>query len=382
MTRTSHKPADNSGKRHDLAPVILAVALALGPGSSLAVAQGTMSPHSWAGTDMTPSAPVRAASLVTSLTAEPTVLGPGGGVVRVSAALYDAAQCRLRLLSHQGFPVVYASNLRPCVASFVARVEVGGNSTGIDRVVSFELVATHGRYNSVAGPERSVSRFSVVVLDRARTPFIRRMWSGNWSGYAVEGGPFGEATGSFFVPSAIASGCGEELDQWVGIDGAHDQDLIQAGIGESSTDPSTGQCRRGRLWLDAWWEVLPGASRPVPMAVHAGDLMYIAISAQARPRWEIGIKDQTTGQAFSISVPYAGPATSAEWVIEAPTVFSSTVPLVPYDKAAFAGLKATGPVELLDEIWLVEGNDTVSVPESVPGMRELLGSGFSVEYTG
>jgi hypothetical protein len=331
---------------------------------------------------MAPSAPVRAASLVTSLTAEPSVLGPQGGVVRVRAALYDAARCRLQLLSHQGFPVVYASNLRPCVASFAAKAQIGANPTNVDRVVSFELVATHGRYNFLSGPERSVGRFSIVVLDRARTPFVRRMWSGNWSGYAVEGGPFRKATGSFFVPSASAGGCGAELDQWVGVDGAHDQDLIQAGVGESTIDPATGRCRPGRPWSDAWWEVLPGASRPVPMTVHAGDLMYISVSALARTRWEIGIQDQTTGQAFRISVPYAGPATSAEWVMEAPTVFDSTVPLLPYDKAAFAGLKAAGPVELVDEIWLVEGNDTVSVPESVPGVRELLGSGFSVEYTG
>ena len=241
-----------------------------------------------------------------SLAEDPTVLGPGGGVVRVRADLYDAAHCRLELLSRQSFPVVYASNLRPCVASFTARIEIGANPTSIDRVVSFELVATHGAYNFLMGAERSASRFSIVVLDRARTPFVRRMWSANWSGYAVEGGPFRGAAGSFVVPSAVPGGCAGELDQWVGIDGAQDQDLVQAGIGESSTDPLTGQCTPGRLWLDAWWEVLPGASTPISMAVHAGDLIYIAISERAGRTWDIAIEDKTTGRPSAGSSPTPG----------------------------------------------------------------------------
>jgi hypothetical protein len=44
-------------------------------------------------------------------------------------------------------------------------------------------------------------------------------------------------------------------------------------------------------------------------------------------------------------------------------------------------MDAAGVVQLVDEIWLVRGDDTVSVPESVPSMPYLLGRGFSVEYT-
>ena len=214
MTLTRHELPTNT--RHKFGRALLVAAVALGPAGrttipgavrlaaatdhAVALPGGPITARTGPGTDMSYAAPVRAASLVTSLAASPTVLGPGGGVVRARAELYDAAHCRLELLSRQDFPVVYASNLRPCVASFTAKIEIGANPTNLDRVVSFELVATHGAYNFLMGAERSVSRFSIVVLDRARTPFVRRMWSGNWSGYAVEGGPFREAAGSFVVP--------------------------------------------------------------------------------------------------------------------------------------------------------------------------------------
>ena len=331
--------------------------------------------------DVWPVHATSASSLVFSITENPPVVGAHGGVVTVRANLYDAARCQLQLLSQQDFPVVYSANVRPCVASFRVDIYIGANSSTEDRVVTFELISSHGRYNALAGPLRTVRAFSIVVFDRQRTPFVSHSQSGNWSGYAADGGPFRAVAGTFRVPFARQDICGETVESWVGIDGAQNEDLVQGGTEESSMDPSTGQCTAGKLWVKAWWEVLPGALSFFPIAVHAGDLVTVHISELARHRWQIDLVDATTGGLCDRTVIYAGPAASAEWVVEAPTVLVSSAPLLPYGVAAFDNLKVDGQVEILNGISLVQDGSVVSVPDSVPSFSYLLANGFSVVYT-
>lgn len=70
----------------------------------------------------------------------------------------------------------------------------------------------------------------------------------NWSGYAVTGGPFTSVSGTFTVPYiTMAATCEQKVSEWVGIDGfgPNDSSLIEAGIDESETDPTTGSARLG-----------------------------------------------------------------------------------------------------------------------------------------
>ena len=82
--------------------------------------------------------------LVLSLRPDPAQLRRHGGTVTVSGTLKNAATCQLELLSHQAFPVVYASNARPCGASFSAKVIVGANPTSVERTIAFALVVRNG----------------------------------------------------------------------------------------------------------------------------------------------------------------------------------------------------------------------------------------------
>jgi hypothetical protein len=372
MTLARHQVATSAKTRHRFVPALLVMVLAFGPGSGPTGSRGWI--NRWSGhLD-------KAVSLVLSMSEVPKVVGPGGGQVVVQANLYDAGRCQIKLLSHQSFPVVYAKGARRCVASFRATVRIGANPSPADRVVTLELVATHERYNALAGPLCTVVPFHIVVLDREHTGYVTRSKSGNWSGYAAEGGPFRTVAASFVVPYARPSECGEDLEQWVGVDGAANRDLIQAGIEESNANPSTGLCAGGKFRVRAWWEVLPGALVPVSMAVHPGDLMDVAVLELGRHRWKIALEDATTGTSFSKLARYSGPASSAEWIVEAPTVFAWTVPLMPYGAAAFGGLRLNGQVTVLNDIWLIQNETALSLPNSVPSLAYLLANGFSVVY--
>jgi Peptidase A4 family len=90
--------------------------------------------------------PGRAAQpLVLSVSAAPAQVGSHGGAVVISGKLKRASSCQLRLLSHQSFPVVYASNARHCAGNFSAHVTIGANTTPVERSVAFALVARNGK---------------------------------------------------------------------------------------------------------------------------------------------------------------------------------------------------------------------------------------------
>ncbi|MDE3077744.1 MAG: hypothetical protein KGJ86_20175, partial [Chloroflexota bacterium] len=87
--------------------------------------------------------------------------------------------------------------------------------------------------------------------------------SRNWSGYAASGGAFTSVGGTWTVPKATSSGSLGADAAWVGIGGEHSRDLIQAGTEETVL-------RSGRVQYDAWIEMLPQYSHPVPLGIHAG----------------------------------------------------------------------------------------------------------------
>ena len=82
--------------------------------------------------------------LIFSLKPYPPQLGRHGGVVHVIGTLTNGKTCQLRMLSHQGFPVVYANNVRPCVNRFSATVVVGANPTAITKTIAFSLAVRNG----------------------------------------------------------------------------------------------------------------------------------------------------------------------------------------------------------------------------------------------
>jgi Peptidase A4 family len=86
----------------------------------------------------------------------------------------------------------------------------------------------------------------------AGTCFPHRLVKANWSGYVVSAGPFTSVSGTFKVPFLYNDGsCADGLSNWVGIDGTGDTGLVQAGVQETYSNPSTGHCNpSASFWVE------------------------------------------------------------------------------------------------------------------------------------
>jgi hypothetical protein len=159
----------------------------------------------------------------------------------------------------------------------------------------------------------------------------------NWSGYAIDENPgdFNSISGSWVVPATYPISNGPTYAaNWLGIDGFNNDNLIQTGTGE--------QVLNGQIQYNAWWEILAAAETPIPMNVAPGDLMHATIFNLGDGEWQITIDEMTENESCSIDQYYDGPAESAEWIQEAPTVNGTVASLADYSSFPFTKLKVNG----------------------------------------
>jgi hypothetical protein len=161
------------------------------------------------------------------------------------------------------------------------------------------------------------------------------------------------------------------MSEWVGIDGWSNALLIQAGVNESP-DPNNPNL----FYIQPWWEILPAPSTPITtMSVAVGDQVTVTISQVSGTEWAIALTDNTNGQSFTTDQTYTGPGTSAEWIVEAPTVNGSQTTLAPYSpEVDFSGLGFTGTQTTLTEVVMVQAAGQVSTPSALDS------NGFNVAY--
>ena len=155
--------------------------------------------------------------------------------------------------------------------------------------------------------------------------------SRNWSGYvASKGNTYTSVTGTWVVPRPSGSTSAAAAATWVGIGGAEDRDLIQAGT-EESVAGSNG------VRYSAWIEMLPAASHPVPLKVTPGDSVTVTITETTRDNWLITLKNNTTGLDYKVTENYKSSRSSAEWIEEAPSGGRRVYPLENFGSVAFSG---------------------------------------------
>jgi Peptidase A4 family len=145
----------------------------------------------------------------------------------------------------------------------------------------------------------------------------------NWSGYAVtpSGGAVTAVSSAFTVPSAGLVPPGFAAT-WTGIGGYNTSDLIQAGTAEQSApdNPILGP------QYYAWYELLPasetqltGCTGDANCTVTPGDNVTVNISQVSGDTWSISMTD-AGHWSWSKNVTYSSSESSAEWILEAPTV--------------------------------------------------------------
>jgi hypothetical protein len=159
----------------------------------------------------------------------------------------------------------------------------------------------------------------------------------NWSGYAVTPSApnITAVTSTFTVPTAGLVPPGFAAS-WTGIGGYNTTDLIQAGTTEDSapSNPVLGP------QYYAWYELLPASETQITnctgdsaCTVTPGDVMTVNISEVSGNTWNISITD-AGHWSWSQNVSYASSGSSAEWILEAPTLVAQTL-IAPVGTAHF-----------------------------------------------
>jgi hypothetical protein len=213
----------------------------------------------------------------------------------------------------------------------------------------------------------------------------------NWSGYALAGRMFTGVAGTFDVPIPPKSApCIEQTAVWVGIDGLDNHDLLQAGIVETAFElPSSSRAVEwsepglmcpGRVQVYAFWEDLPSGPVRTALPVKAGDDVSVSIFKMSPGWWALAVHDITTGRSWLLSQPYGGPATSAEWVVEAPQVMGIVTDPVPFRMVHFSDLRAQGNLNGLKRISSSSKGHFSSSPGPVANMKQLMQTGFTVHW--
>jgi hypothetical protein len=233
-------------------------------------------------------------------------------------------------------------------------------------------------------PTQASARAQAVHLPEFHPPIaaVNGSQSTNWSGYnqgTLEKNDtlFHAVSGVWTVPAATAhtKGQAEYSSSWVGIGGGcvdsgctvTDATLIQAGTEQDVASNGTGS-------YSAWWELVPAPSVTISsMTVHPGDRMSVSIGEviSSSDLWSIVVKDLTTGQTFSQTVPYPSTHVTAEWIQEAPTIIGTsganvgTLPNLSgasFDLATVNG--APAGLSQSEEIQLVNSGTAESTPSA------------------
>lgn len=215
---------------------------------------------------------------------------------------------------------------------------------------------------------RPPGRMPVGALDPLQGDLVR---SNNWAGEIDTNGTFSAVSGSWAVPSVSPSADERRSAVWVGLDGVGSPALIQVGTEQDSgPEPATY----------AWWEVVPAAQIKIPAPVAPGNQMEAAVTEDYPGSWTIRISD--VGHWTSVlPLSYTGPAASAEWIVEAPTVDGRPATLADFGSVTFSGMsdQATGATTGARPVLLVDPNGSAL---AAPGLMGPLSSSVTDVYLG
>jgi hypothetical protein len=153
--------------------------------------------------------------------------------------------------------------------------------------------------------------------------------SANWSGYAVTGSSksahFDRVAGSWVQPGgSCARGQETYSVTWVGLGG-----FRQGSKALEQTGTAVNCTSSGRAVYSAWYELVPAAPVTMRLAVHPGDEISASV-AESAGETILQVRDLSTHHART-AVRAASPLdlSSAEWIVEAPSLCFTTTHCTP-----------------------------------------------------
>ncbi|HLH67248.1 MAG TPA: G1 family glutamic endopeptidase [Solirubrobacteraceae bacterium] len=225
--------------------------------------------------------------------------------------------------------------------------------------------------------------------------------SSNWAGYAVHrrGVTFTQVAGQWTQPTvSCVPGPPSYSSIWVGIGGYSESSRALEQIGTEADCSGDGTEQSS-----AWFELVPAPSTTISLPVAPGDGVRATVTLSGH-EVSFELEDLTTGRSFTRRLhARLIDATSAEWIVEAPSVCSGhscqALPLADFGSTGFAFATATAspgvsgtvlsPYWRATKITLVEdaqrlfGADRAAGPVSaVPGPLAYNGSLFPVTFAG
>lgn len=222
---------------------------------------------------------------------------------------------------------------------------------------------------------KGTAPFKPASSKRHVKPSIRPGWnSNNWSGYAIKKtkkNSYTSISGYWIVPKVKPTRKNSYSSAWLGIDGFSNPSLIQTGTEHDYVN--------GKVVYYPWWEILPAPETKINYPVSPRDLMYAKIEKLCNGKWLIVLANKTKGWVFKKVTPYTGPATDAEWIMEAPSVNNKITRLANYGKINFKQCRANRKNPLLkprDRGVMLQNGRVVSTP-SLPGQAK---DSFSAAY--
>jgi hypothetical protein len=154
---------------------------------------------------------------------------------------------------------------------------------------------------SAAAPAVNLSRPMILAKGWAKPVAgpngISVSYSANWSGYAAlpktAGDTFTSIVADYSVPAVVCSATPNTFSyHWIGLDGWADQTVEQDGI--------AADCNGTTAQYVAWFEMYP-ANFKFSFAVNPGDAIESAVHYLGNARYELSLKDVTTGQSFDVT---------------------------------------------------------------------------------
>jgi hypothetical protein len=146
----------------------------------------------------------------------------------------------------------------------------------------------------------------------------------NWSGYAdvaPAGSHITAVTGNWTVPTVQLVPPGLSAS-WTGIGGYNTQDLIQAGTEQDALPLGGPQ-------YFAWYEILPASETPIAgcagdasCTVGPGDAVSVSINSLGGTQWHIAMANASRHWTWGLTLSYASSQSSAEWILEAPSLIA------------------------------------------------------------
>lgn len=152
----------------------------------------------------------------------------------------------------------------------------------------------------------------------------------NWAGYVAQGqGPYSDVSGSWVVPTVVVGSAVGADATWIGVGGVRNQDLLQIGTQAIATPDGT-------VTYQSWLEMIPAASRQLPLEVRPGDIVAASLHETSPDVWEAQIENKTTGERYREQLTYDSSRSSAEWIEEMPSVArGGYIPLSNFGKIGF-----------------------------------------------